>query len=338
MKKHSIFRTAAVAATAALALTGCAQKRLSEAVTPPGEEDRLVLYTSHKEEVYRPIVREFEERTGVWVEVHTGGTSELLEEIKESQGEFCCDIMFGGGVESYSAYKSCFEPYVCGRMEDVKEQYRCEDGSWTPFTELPIVIIYNNKLVAQEEAPGSWQELFYERWKGNIAFADPLKSGSSYTILATIIQVVGMEPEITLRQFARALDGRVSQGSGEAVEEVVSGVRTVGVTLEETALKAIAGGGDISIVYPAEGTSAVPDGCAIVTGARHRENAERFMEFILGEDVQRLASDLLYRRSVCLDTGAEAAERDIRLITFDIEWASGHREGFLGLWSELMRQ
>lgn len=337
MKKHCTGRVAAAVAAAALVLVGCEREGAPEAVAPPAEEDRLVVYTSHKEEVYRPIVREFEERTGIWVELHTGGTSELLEEIGASQGEFCCDVMFGGGVESYNAYKSCFEPYVCSRMEDVKEQHRCEDGSWTPFTELPIVIIYNNKLVAAEEAPGSWQELFYERWKGSIAFADPLKSGSSYTILATMIQVVGMEPEVTLRQFARALDGKVSPGSGEAVEEVVSGVRTVGVTLEETALKAIAGGGDLSIVYPAEGTSAVSDGCAIVSGARHRENAERFIEFILGEDVQRLASDLLCRRSVYRDTDAEAA-RDIRLIDFDMEWASGHREGFLGLWSELMRQ
>lgn len=28
---------------------------------------RLVVYTAHKEEVYQPIVEEFERRTGVWV-------------------------------------------------------------------------------------------------------------------------------------------------------------------------------------------------------------------------------------------------------------------------------
>ena len=45
----------------------------------PAEEDRLVLYTSHKEELYGPIIREFEARTGIWVQVETGGTSALLE-------------------------------------------------------------------------------------------------------------------------------------------------------------------------------------------------------------------------------------------------------------------
>lgn len=36
-----------------------------------------MVYTSHKEEVYWPIIKEFEERTGIWVEVVSGGTNEL---------------------------------------------------------------------------------------------------------------------------------------------------------------------------------------------------------------------------------------------------------------------
>ena len=30
------------------------------------EEKRLTVYTSHKQEVYAPIIKEFEERTGIW--------------------------------------------------------------------------------------------------------------------------------------------------------------------------------------------------------------------------------------------------------------------------------
>ncbi len=47
------------------------------------EEKRLTVYTSHKQEVYAPIIKEFEERTGIWVEVVPGGTTELLERIRE---------------------------------------------------------------------------------------------------------------------------------------------------------------------------------------------------------------------------------------------------------------
>ena len=57
--------------TAVLLLTGCTAGggEAQEASLAPAEEQRLVVYTSHKEEVWQPIVREFEERTGIWVDV-----------------------------------------------------------------------------------------------------------------------------------------------------------------------------------------------------------------------------------------------------------------------------
>ena len=47
----------------------------------PEESQRLILYTSHKKEVWQPIVKEFEARTGVWVTVVEGGSNELLEQL-----------------------------------------------------------------------------------------------------------------------------------------------------------------------------------------------------------------------------------------------------------------
>ena len=69
---------------AVLALTGCAARNEEQAASrfAPDEAHRLVIYTSHKEEVYWPIIQEFEARTGIWVEVEAGGTSELLARLR----------------------------------------------------------------------------------------------------------------------------------------------------------------------------------------------------------------------------------------------------------------
>ena len=112
--------TIAIVLGACFFFTACTKSQ--EQVLPVQEENKLVVYTSHKEEVYEPIIKEFEERTGIWVELHTGGTSELLEEIAEGNGEFTCDIMFGGGIESYSAYSDYFKPYVCSRNNSIKKR------------------------------------------------------------------------------------------------------------------------------------------------------------------------------------------------------------------------
>mgnify|MGYP002538878760 CR=1 FL=1 len=68
-----------------LLLTGCAAgERASASEFAPEEGERLVVYTSHKEEVYWPIIQEFEARTGIWVEVEAGGTSELLARLRRT--------------------------------------------------------------------------------------------------------------------------------------------------------------------------------------------------------------------------------------------------------------
>lgn len=59
----------------------------------------LTLYTSHKEDVFSPIVKEFQERTGIQVDIVSAGTGEILKRIEaEAQsGNPLGDVMFGGG-------------------------------------------------------------------------------------------------------------------------------------------------------------------------------------------------------------------------------------------------
>ncbi|MDO4328958.1 MAG: extracellular solute-binding protein [Lachnospiraceae bacterium] len=158
---------------------GQQERQNSQSSCQISEENKLIVYTSHKEEVYGPIIREFEERTGIWVQVRAGGTTELLEAIAGEEGQQTCDVMFGGGVESYDAYREYFTPYQCAQKDVLDDTYSSAEGYWTVFSELPIVFIYNNKLVNQEEVPLSWGEFLTDKWKGKIAFADPGMSGTS---------------------------------------------------------------------------------------------------------------------------------------------------------------
>ena len=236
-----------------LLLTGCGRADTQDVSSfAPAEGDRLVIFTSHKETIYEPILKEFEQRTGIWVELETGGTVTLLERI--AAGESGADLMFGGGADSLSAYSACFAPYVSEYAGDVAPEYDLGGGIWTPFSALPVVLIYNTKLVRQNP-PERWADLLDAGWRGRIAFADPTVSGSSCTALGTLLQAVGGNTDNTLAAFFRNLDGRIIADSGGVVPDVADGSCYVGVTLEENARKAIADGLDVAIVYPAEGTS-----------------------------------------------------------------------------------
>ena len=267
----------------------------------------------------------------------TGGTGELLERLEKEKAAPTADVMFGGGVESLLSYDDCFEPYAVSGAEMLMPGLRQRDDICTPFSSLPSVIIYNTRLVRQGQIRG-WSDLFDEQWKGRIAFADPAVSGSSYSAAMTMLGALGGDRAELLESFYKNLDNAILEDSGDVVSMVDSGAMSLGITLEQTALKSIAQGAKIGIVYPEEGTSILPDGSALVAGAPHRGNAVAFLEFVLSTDVQDKVVSCLYRRSVRSDVddpeGLLPADQ-IPLIEYDIEEASAVKEEFLNRWKAL---
>lgn len=343
-KALRIVAAAVFAVCTAALLAGCGGPSRSDTVVSgasvPAAEERLVVATSHKREVWWPLVRDFEERTGIWVDVIEGGSNELLEKIEESGGTPYADVMFGGGVESLQAHADLFLPYRPEADGEIAPRYRSGDGVWTPFSALPIVLIYNTKLVEKNELM-SWADLLKEEFRGKIAFADPRRSGSGFTALVTMNYATGEEDFAD--RFAAQLEGRVLENSGAVLTAVSDGTALAGITLEETALRKIAEGANLALAYPSEGTSAVPDGTAIVRGTPREAAAKRFLEFTVDRDVQAMLPERLWRRPVLEETdgntpeaaGLPAPER-LKLIDYDVQDAAARQEAVLMRWSFLL--
>lgn len=336
-KKHKM-RVSALAVLTAVSLlfTGCGQSE--EAVYQIPEDKKLIVYTAHKEEVYAPIIKEFEERTGIFVELKAGDTIALFEELQEDPpGTF--DVMFGGGIENFEECRDYLQPYQVEEAEQIEEDYRVDGDAYTPFSVLPIVFVYNSKLVYPVAAPRTWAELQTDRWKGKIAFADPNKSGSSFTALCTMLQVVDADEQTILSNFNDALNGNISPSSGAVLDEVNTGTRLVGITNEGMARQRILEGEDLVMIYPADGTSAIPDATAIIKGTRHLENAQLFLDFTVSRDAQRLVEESFLRRTVRNDMPEETTSQDNRLkaIDYDVSWAASEKEAILESWDTLQR-
>lgn len=320
---------------ACLVLGGCGGTTAELKPYAPPEEKRLVIYTSHKAQVYSPIVREFEERTGIWVEVVTGGTNELLERISQESADPKADLIFGGGVESLEVYQDCFAPYRCPQWEHIVPRFRPTTDYWTPFSALPVVLIYNTKLVEPELLTG-WADLARPEFLGQVACADPSRSGSSFTALVTHLIVRG---EKASDQLAMSLQGRQLSASGEVLSSVADGSCLVGLTLEEAALQRIAAGANIAMVFPQEGTSCIPDGSAVVKDAPHPDNAKAFVDFTLSEDVQRLLVRQLYRRSVLQDIPEDekmTPMEELHLVDYDPSLAAQYKDQLLSTWETMV--
>lgn len=331
-------KTAGILLTLALLTTGCSAAPDIPPSYRPEDGNQLTVYTSHKASVYLPIIREFEERTGIWVDIVDGGTNEMLDTIRREQDAPKADVMFGGGVESLDAYQDCFVPYTTSEADAIAEAYRNTDACWTPFSALPVVLIYNRKLVDPSELTG-WADFL--TFQGKAAFADPSISASSFTALVTECTALGDTMEHSLQALTQVLDRDTLESSGEVITAVAEGKSLVGITLEETAMQAVSFGYDIGIVYPKEGTSCIPDGSALIQNAPHPENAKRFLDFTVSYDVQSLLQNQDSRRSVRSDLPAPdalPALETMKLVDYDIHWACSHRDSILAQWKALMEE
>lgn len=325
--------------TAACCLFAGCGKATDAARYAPEEAQRLTVYTSHKQTVYEPLVREFEARTGIWVQLVTAGTTELLEQIAAESKAPRCDVMVGGGAESLLEYADYFEPYPGSLSESIKPSLRAPGDLWVPFSELPLVLVYNPKLVGAGALSG-WRDLLQEQWRGRIAFADPAVSGSSYTALMTMLSCVKGDFWQNLEAFYENLNGQLLEDSGDVIPAVRAGRFPVGVCLEEAALRQYEQTRDITILYPAEGTSCLPDGAAFMKNAKHPENAVLFLDFLQGEDAQTLVAQSLYRRSIRLDVPVPPElpdEKEMGVLQYDIAAAAAQKEAVLARWEELKK-
>lgn len=303
-------------------------------------EQTLTVYTPHIAEAINLVVAKFQEETGIEVEVVGAGTGELLKRVESEKDNPLGDVLWGGGAESLQAFAEYFEPYAPSALDHIDSKYYDSEHRWLGESPLPMVIMYNTDLV-EEGSITSWADVLKPEFKGKIAFADPAKSGSAYTILMTMLTAYASENGgwDFIKSFYENLDEKVLSSSSAVYKGVSDGEYAIGLTLEKEAIKYVNAGASVKIVYPEEGTSAVPDGVAIIKGAKNLENAQKFVDFVLSQEIQTLMAQELSRRSVRDDAEAPAGLGpldEIKLVDYDFQSAANNKEANLAKWRDIL--
>lgn len=72
----------------------------TETKTETKKSTKVTVYSPHQAEIINPIVKEFQDRTKIEVELVTGGTGELLNRVKAESGNPLGDV-FGVVEQSH---------------------------------------------------------------------------------------------------------------------------------------------------------------------------------------------------------------------------------------------
>lgn len=304
----------------------------------------LTIYSPHDSDPLNAGVAMFEKAyPNVKVEVVADGTGNLLNRIKAEAAAPMADVLWGGGADSLAAYKDYFQPYKPSCIDLLDSSLYDPDYLWIGESPLPMVFLVNTDIVPEDKIPQTWEDLADPQWEGKIAFADPASSGSAFTQLCTILMNYGKADDDYAAGWelvAKMIPNLVIQsGSSGAHKNVDSGEYPIGITLEKAAVQYdTSDAGHLKMVYPTDGTSAVPDGVAIVKNCPNQELAELFVEYVLSAECQTAQNKDFGRRPIRSDVTPEGllALSDFPIMTYNFDYAAANKADIVEKWQDTL--
>ncbi|MCE4556533.1 ABC transporter substrate-binding protein [Roseateles cellulosilyticus] len=135
--------------------------------------------------------------------------------------------------------------------------------------------------------PADWPDLALAAWHGQVVLPAPSRVGFAPPMVDIVLQAFGWERGWALWSAIAGNAALVGAGSTFVTDEVASGRRAAGLTIDFFAAAAVASGAPLAFGYPAHG-GINPAHIAITRDAPHPEGAQAFVRFMLSEDGQAL--------------------------------------------------
>ncbi len=306
--------------------------------TEAGQSKTVVLYTAHEQQIVDPMVPMFEKDTGIKVQYVKAGSGDIIQRVKAEAGNPQGDVIWSIGGEQLEAMNDLLAPYTPKDWDKIEPVFKV-GTNWLPYTGIVMVFVVNTNLVPANLTPQKWTDLADPRLKGKISSARADKSGSSYMQLATVLNIYKDKGWDVYKSILKNFV--LSSSSGAVSRYVNDGEAAVGLTLEDNAFRYVEGGGPVKIVYPTDGTTAAPDGIALIKGAPHPDAGKAFIDWALSKKAQDFLVEKMARRPVRMDGAVPQGLpplKEINTVPYSFKWSADNREKFLKQWTDLVMQ
>jgi iron(III) transport system substrate-binding protein len=295
------------------------------------------------------MVNEFQKATGISVAMTRKSSGETFAQIKAEAANPQGDIWWGGtGDPHLQAAEEdltvAYDSPMMGELQDwAVSQHKLAGGKTVGIYLGALGYGYNSDILAERglEAPKCWADLAKPEFEGEVQIANPNSSGTAYTFLATLIQIMGEDEAFA---FLKEMDKNVNQytKSGAAPSQAAArGETLIGITFQHDLLTpVVTSNAPLVTVSPCEGTGFEIGSMSIIKGGPNPENAKKWYDWALTAGAQMLgaqaqAFQLPSNKAAPLPEGAPDIS-SIKLIDYDFEkfGSADERTRLLSKWDK----
>ena len=138
--------------------------------------------------------------------------------------------------------------------------------------------------------PQTWNNMMSPAFKGAIQIANPASSGTAYTMVATLVQLMGEDKAF---DYMKKLHANISQytrsGTGP-IKAAARGETTISISFVHDGPGEKLQGFPIETITPSDGTGAEIGSMSLIKGARNLEAAKKFYEWALTGPAQEIGA------------------------------------------------
>ncbi len=262
--------------------------------------EKITVYLSGPEEMINALEKEFEAERGDVLDIFLTGCGPLRQKVwaEMEAGKIHADVIWGSDPLIFFVLQEngMLEKYVSPNEKFIKPEYVYEDSDFVIANSRYGVIMYNEELIAESDAPVSFDELTDSKWKDLVGIADINFSSTALAIVSSIWEIYGGNWEF----FERMKDNGImmTRKNSEVPSRIEEGELLLGIAPHDSVLrlqnKAKKEGykSILAIAWPEEGAISLERPLAIVKNEKRSEGKEKlthdFVDFMLSRKAQQI--------------------------------------------------
>lgn len=240
----------------------------------------------------------FAKSTGIRVNLVQKGSGEALAQIVAERANPKTDIWFGGTGDPHllAAEQSLTQEYKSPSLPQLHPwaQKQAEQSAYRTvgIYSGPLGFAYNTEIFAKKKLaqPKTWNDLLRPEYRGEIQSANPASSGTAYTMVATLVQLMGEDKAFGyLGELHRNIAAYTRSGTGP-VKAVARGEAALSISFVHDVPGEKEHGFPIEAITPADGTGAEIGSMSIIKGSPNPEAAKMFYEWALTPKAQQFGA------------------------------------------------
>ena len=266
------------------------------------ESKEVNIYTSRHYDADDLLYEQFTKKTGIKVNIISGKGSALIERLKAEGANSPGDVFFtvdAGNLANFQK-QGYLQPIQSEAIKQVVPvELRGENDEWVAVAKRARVIFYNPELVDENEIKNiNYEDLSKDTWKGKIVIRS---SSNMYnqSLVSSLISNLGIEKteewaKGLVSNFSRKPQGndrsQIMAVANKKASIAIANTYYIGIMLSgKGGQDQLNAANKVKIAFPNQGNRGTHiniSGGGVLKYSPNRENAEKFLEFLLSPEAQ----------------------------------------------------